>query len=161
MIVGGGGCADDQFYAIGICSRFTQKLSNGPRHHIRSTAALFRLQDMASLHANPFHYPFIAGIYNPRHFFVVEDVVGHVSAHASYDGIYLFQSLGLFLDGYLAAIVTASGADCVIDVELAAVRAYCQCWSYCLVVSSAFQSPGFGLSSFWMCHCFSYLFLFM
>ena len=152
MIVGRRGGADDELNAVGICPSLTQKLSNGPRHHVRSTAALLRLEDVAGFDANPLHYPFIAGIYNPRHLFVVEDVVGHVSAHTSYDGINLFQSLSLFLDGYLAAIVTASRANSVIDVELAAVRTYCQCGSYCLVVSSSLESPGLGLSSFWMCH---------
>ena len=60
--------------------------------------------------------------------------------------------LRFLFDGNLAAIVAASRANRVIDVELAAVGAYCQCGSYCLVVSSSFESPGLGLSSFWMCH---------
>ena len=70
----------------------------------------------------------------------------------TFSPFYLFNSLRFLLDCNLSAIVTAGRANGVIDVELAAVRAYCQCGCYCLVVSSSFESPGLGLSSFRMCH---------
>ena len=61
-------------------------------------------------------------------------------------------SLRFFLDGHLAAIVTAGGTNGVIDVILAAVGAYGQRWSYSSVVCSSLKGPCLGLPSFWMCH---------
>ena len=40
----------------------------------------------------------------------------------------------------------------MVDVELAAVRAYGQCGSHGLVMSSALERACLGLSSFRMCH---------
>lgn len=59
-----------------------------------------------------------------------------------------------FFDCHLTAIVTASGAYCVVDVILTTIWANGQCWSYCTVMCSSLESPGFGLSSFRMCHFF-------
>ncbi len=60
--------------------------------------------------------------------------------------------LSFLFDSHLTTIVSASGAYGVVDVILAAVRANGQCWSYSSVVCSSLESPGFGLSSFRMCH---------
>ena len=151
MVVGRRSSTDNKLHRVGVSPSLAKQLSNGSRHQIGGAATLFGFEDVARLDTNPLHYPFVAGIYNPRHFLVVEDIVGHISAHAGYDGIY---HLSFLFDCYLAAIVTASRAYRVIDVELATVGTYCQCGSYCLVVSSSFESPSLGLSSFRMCHCY-------
>ena len=91
MIVGGRGGTDDKLHGVGVSACLTQKLTHGSRHQIGRAAALFGLEDVACLDANPFHYPLVAGINNPRHLLVVEDIVGHIPAHAGYDGIYLFH----------------------------------------------------------------------
>ena len=57
-----------------------------------------------------------------------------------------------FYDGQFPAIVSASGANGVIDMPCAAVGAYSQCGGYSLIVGSAFEGSRFGLSSFRMCH---------
>ena len=67
--------------------------------------------------------------------------------------------LCFFLDSNLTTIVTASGANGMIDMELATVGAYCQCGSYSLIMSSSLQCSSLGLSSFRMCHFFFYLLL--
>ena len=68
-------------------------------------------------------------------------------------GLFLYlRRLSFLLDSNLAAIVTACRAYCVINVELAAVRAYCQCRSYSLIMSSSLEGSSLGLSSFRMCH---------
>jgi hypothetical protein len=67
---------------------------------------------------------------------------------------FLVLDLSFFLlDCYLATIVSASGTYGVVDVEFAAVGAYCQCGSYGLVMSTTLKSACLGLSSFRMCHC--------
>ncbi len=49
-------------------------------------------------------------------------------------------------------IVSASWADCVVNVVSATVRAKCQCRHFCFVVCTTFRLSGVRLSSFWMCH---------
>ena len=56
------------------------------------------------------------------------------------------------LNSNLSTVVAAGGTCGVVDVDLTAVRAFCQCGCYGLVVSSALESASFGLSSFRMCH---------
>lgn len=53
---------------------------------------------------------------------------------------WLIQELSLLLNSQLATVVTASGTYGVVNIELAAVRAYCQCGSYCLVMGSSLES---------------------
>ena len=67
---------------------------------------------------------------------------------------------GCFLDYcQLASVITALTAYCVIDVPCSAVRADCQCRSYCLIVSPSFRSSCLGLPSFRMCHFVLFLLL--
>ena len=71
--------------------------------------------------------------------------------------------LGHFVldDCELAAIVAASGANRVVDVESTAVSALGERRSYGLVMGATLEGAGLGLSSFRMCHgviCLLYLF---
>ena len=91
MIVGCRGSTDDKLYGVGVGSSLAQQLLGGPSHHIGSTTALFGLEDVACLDANAFHNPLVAGIYDTRHFLVIEDIVGHISAHAGYYGVDSFH----------------------------------------------------------------------
>ena len=66
---------------------------------------------------------------------------------------YAFYGLSLVLsDSLLAAILPAVWTYCVIHIVSTTVGAYSKCRSYSLVVGSALESTGFGLSSFRMCH---------
>ena len=62
--------------------------------------------------------------------------------------------LGHFVldDCELAAIVAASGANRVVDVESTAVGALGERGSYGLVMGATLEGAGLGLSSFRMCH---------
>ena len=68
--------------------------------------------------------------------------------------MFVLNLLGHFVldDCELAAIVAASGANRVVDVESTAVGALGERGSYGLVMGATLEGAGLGLSSFRMCH---------
>lgn len=70
----------------------------------------------------------------------------------SKDGLAL--CVNLFLDGQLATVVAALATDSVELDRSAAVGAYADCRSDCLVVGPALVATGLGMVSLRMCHFF-------
>lgn len=56
------------------------------------------------------------------------------------------------LDCNLSSVVTTFTTYSVVDIVSAAIRTYCQCWSFCLIVGSSLSRSGFGMFVFRMCH---------
>lgn len=69
--------------------------------------------------------------------------------------MFVLNLLGHFVldDCELAAIVAASGANRVVDVESTAVGALGERGSYGLVMGATLEGTSLRLSSFRMCHC--------
>jgi hypothetical protein len=54
--------------------------------------------------------------------------------------IIFLDSLSLVLsDSLLAAILTTCRTYCVVNIVSTTVRAYSECWSYCLVMSTTLE----------------------
>ena len=71
--------SNNSFDTVWIYLSFVKQFLNRLGHHKRSTYTLLRLENMARLHAYTLHYPFIRGVYNSRHFIVVQNIARNES----------------------------------------------------------------------------------
>ncbi len=143
FVIGCGSGNNKRVNGIRISTSLLQKLLGSLAGHVARTQT-FLGEDAALLNAHTGGYPFVTGIDHARELLVGEDVVGHIASDTCDYGLDLthcYYSLlyGLLDDSNLATIVSASRAYCVIYIVSAAVRAYCQCRCYCLIVSSSLK----------------------